>query len=178
LTGIWEELESAALEYFGEEGIEASRIRFARSADLRYKGQEHTVEVPVQGAKLEESDLAAIDSRFHELHEQHYTFRLDVPVEFVNFRLTAFGAVKKPNLPRLPVGVPDPEGPKKGVRIVDFDELGRHEATIYERSALGSGARLEGPAVVEDPAASTVVFPGQALKVDEWGNLILEGEVG
>ena len=176
LTRFWGELEDAALEYFEEEGIERERIRFARSADLRYKGQEHTVEVPVGGAALGAEDLALIDRRFHELHEQQYTFRLDAPIEFVNFHLTAFGAVEKPTLPRLPSGKHDPGSARKGTRVVDFDELGQQDAAIYERSALGNGARIEGPAVIEDPAASTVLFPGQQLLVDEWGNLIIEGE--
>ena len=62
----------------------------------------------------------------------------------------------------------------KGTRDVDFDELGRHESRIFERALLGAGAELEGPAVIEEPAASTVVFPGQQLRVDELGNLIVE----
>jgi N-methylhydantoinase A len=66
----------------------------------------------------------------------------------------------------------------KGMRAVDFDELGRHEARIYERAGLGAGALVRGPAVVEEPAASTVVFPGQTLRADERGILVLEEEAG
>jgi N-methylhydantoinase A len=176
LMDIWGELEQAALEYFAEEGLDESRVRFSRSADLRYKGQEHTVEVPVAGGGLTEADISVIESRFHKVHEQHYTFRLDTPIEFVNFHLTAFSAVDKPTLPRLRITDDDPEQARKGSRFVDYDEHGRWEAAIYERSELGAGARIEGPAVVEDPAASTVLFPGQVLDVDEWGNLILTGE--
>ena len=62
----------------------------------------------------------------------------------------------------------------KGVRTVDYDELGRRQAQIFERGLLGAGAAIEGPAVVEDPAASTVVPPGHLLHVDEWGNLVIE----
>lgn len=174
LNEIWQELEAGALEYFNDEGMDSSRVRFARSADLRYKGQEHTVEVPVSGHGLHAEDIRLIETSFHELHEQHYTFRLDASIEFVNFHLTAFGTVEKPELPRLPVD-PATDHAKKGARIVDYDELGRHEASIFERVALGAGARVQGPAVIEDPAASTVVFPGQWMEVDEWGNLIIEG---
>jgi N-methylhydantoinase A len=94
----------------------------------------------------------------------------------VNLHLTAFGAVEKPDIPRVAAGARDPEHARKSTRVVDFDELGQQEAAIYERSALGSGAHISGPAVIEDPAASTVLFPGQQLEVDEWGNLILEGQ--
>jgi N-methylhydantoinase A len=175
LTELWRDLEEQLRETFAQEGFDPHRLVLARSADMRYAGQEHTVNVPLPGGDLDEEAGAQIERRFHELHEQLYTFRQDSPVEFVNFRLSGFGAVAKPELQRIDSnGVV--RGALKGTRDVDFDELGRHEARIYERSLLGAGAELEGPAVVEEPAASTVVFPGQRLTVDEYGILIVELE--
>jgi N-methylhydantoinase A len=84
--------------------------------------------------------------------------------------------VQKPELRRLAEGG-DAAAAAKGSRDVDFDVLGRREAQVYERDLLGPGAELEGPAVVEEPAASTVVFPGQRLRVDDFGNLIIETAV-
>ena len=136
---------------------------------MRYAGQEHTVTVPVPEA-VEQGE---IERRFHDLHEQHYTFRLSSPIEFVNFRLTGLGAVRKPQPPRIAANG-NASAALKGKRHVDFDDLGRLESCIYERERLGAGAELEGPAVVEESAASTVVFPGQRLRVDGYGNLIVE----
>jgi N-methylhydantoinase A len=59
---------------------------------------------------------------------------------------------------------------------VDFDELGWHKSALYERSQLGAGAQVEGPAIVEEPAASTVLFPGDRLSVDIYGNLTIDVE--
>jgi N-methylhydantoinase A len=174
LEAIWHGLEVTATDHFGEEGLGPERIRFVRAADMRYKGQEHTVTVPAGAGPLEPDDLRLIEQRLHELHEQQYTFRLDVPVEFVNFHLTAFGAVAKPELPRIEPSRNGDGGARKGTRLVDFDYHGRHDAGIFERSLLGAGAVVEGPAIVEDPAASTVVFPNQRLTVDEWGSLVIE----
>ena len=175
LTGFWHGLEERLLELFADERVPPEKVTFARSADMRYAGQEHTVNVPIAGGELDEAEREEIERRFHALHEQLYTFRQDSSVEFVNFRVTGFGAVRKPELRRI-----DPNGDAskalKGMRDVDFDELGRRESRIYERWRLGAGAALEGPAVVEEPAASTVIFPGQALHVDEYGNLIVEVE--
>jgi N-methylhydantoinase A len=123
------------------------------------------VTVPVEDGEAE--------GPFHELHEQLYTYRLGSPVEFVNFRLTGFGAVRKPELAPLGTGGAA-EQARKGARDVDFDELGRHEARIYERDLLGAGAELDGPAVIEEPAASTVVFPRQRVRVDTYGNLVVD----
>jgi N-methylhydantoinase A len=175
LSDLWQDLERRMLEIFVDERFEPERITFVRTADMRYAGQEHTVNVPVPGAgaDLKEADRDEIESRFHDLHEQLYTFRQDSPIEFVNFRVAGFGAVAKPEFPRLEVNG-NAEVGLKGTREVEFDELGRHESRIYERSRLGAKAEVEGAAIIEEPAATTVVFPGQTLRVDAYGNLIIE----
>jgi N-methylhydantoinase A len=175
LTGVWHALEDRMQSTFDDEGVESSSLAFVRTADMRYAGQEHTVNVPIPEGELREAERGEIERRFHDLHEQLYTFRQPSPIEFVNFRLTGFGTVPKPELRRVE-GNGLPEKALKGVRDVDFDALGRHESRIYERERLGARAEVEGPAVIEEPAASTVVFPGQRLRVDEFGNLIIETE--
>ncbi|MGH3134779.1 MAG: hydantoinase/oxoprolinase family protein [Gaiellaceae bacterium] len=174
LAGLWRSLEERLLATFADEGMEPEQVTFVRSADMRYAGQEHTVNVPFTDGTNGGGD--DVERRFHDLHDQLYTFRLTSPIEFVNFRLTALGAVRKPELARISTNG-DARPALKGTRDVDFDELGTQEARIYERSGLGAGTELEGPAVIEEPAASTVVFPRQRLRVDEYGNLIIETEV-
>jgi N-methylhydantoinase A len=173
LTRVWQELERRLLEIFASDRVEPERVTFVRTADMRYAGQEHTVNVPAPGGDLVDHDRREIDSRFHQAHERLYTFRQDSPVEFVNFRVTGFGVVAKPTLRRVDANG-HVAGALKGTRQVEFDELGRHESTVYERALLGADAELEGPAIVEEPAATTVVFPGQTLRVDDYGNLIIE----
>jgi N-methylhydantoinase A len=169
LDGLWRGLEDRLARTFDDEGLERDSVTFARSADMRYAGQEHTVNVSVpDGAGMDD-----IAERFHALHEQLYTFRLSSPIEFVNVRLTGLGAVRKPELRRLAANG-DASGAVKGTRAVDFDEAGRHEATLYERAELGAGAVLSGPAVIEEPAASTVVFPGQSARIESHGLIVVE----
>ncbi len=57
-------------------------------------------------------------------------------------------------------------------RKVGFAD-GRHEAPIYRRSDLRAGHRIDGPALVEEPASVTVLCPGQRLAVDAWGHLLI-----
>jgi len=197
-SAAWHELEEKMHEIFADERVEPKDVVFARSADMRYLGQEHTVNVPIPGATdnhkgiLSDGQVSAstplharlyseeqreqIESKFHELHEQLYTFRQESPIEIVNLRLTGFGTVRKPELQRIATDT-DTQRAFKGTRLVDFDDLGRHETSIYERERLGAGAVLEGPAVVEEAAASTLLLPRQQLHVDSFGNLIIETEV-
>jgi N-methylhydantoinase A len=173
LSDIYTEMEAQALDDMRAEKVKESQIRFNRYADMRYAGQEHTVKVPIPSGPITPKQMSVIADRFHELHEHTYTFRLESPIELVNFHVIALGVVKKPTIPKL-----DHAGTLKkalkGERTVNFDELGFQRSAIYERARLPVGKRIKGPAVVEEPAAVTVVFPGQALTQDEYGFLHIE----
>jgi N-methylhydantoinase A len=177
LEELWVGMESQAGDHLVRENVENGRIAHQRYIDMRYAGQEHTVKVPFGGSGVTAQTVSEAVERFHSLHEQAYTFRLESPVEFVNFHLTSLGMVHKPRLPEVPAKE-DTAAAVKGHRPVDFDELGRREATIYERDRLSAQACLQGPAIVEEPSCTTVVFPGDLLTVDAHGNLLVEIEVG
>ncbi len=173
LNAAYQGLEQRLQEVFTDEGIPAEELQFARSADMRYLGQEHTVNVPLPNDNFIDEHRSSVSDTFHTLHEQLYTFRQNSPIEIVNLHLTGFGLVHKPDLQRI---APDKDISKalKGTRMVHFDDLGRKEAKIYERGLLGAGVELEGPAVIEEAAASTLVLPGQRLHLDEFGSIIIE----
>jgi N-methylhydantoinase A len=177
VTQLWRQLEEEARAHFAHEGIAEERLLFHRYADMRYAGQEHTVKVPFPAGEVAAEAIKEVEARFHGLHEQYYTFRLPSPIEFVNFHMTAFGTVEKPHIPKLSGGG-SAESALKGNRAVQLGpgpEPDPHqEVPIYERERLGAGTEIRGPAIVEEPDSTTVVFPDQRLTVDEYGNLIIE----
>src|SRR5438445_6782390 len=184
LDRMWRTLEDQARTYFAQQRVEPSRLVFQRFADMRYAGQEHTVKVPVPAGAMTAAAIGEVEGRFHALHEQRYTFRLPSAVEFVNFHLTTFGTVDKPRVPRLRTAKSGARGGGKGAgrsalkgrREVDFDAHGRLASAVYERDRLRPGAAVSGPAIIEEPAATTVLFPGQRATVDAYGNLMIESE--
>jgi N-methylhydantoinase A len=143
---------------------------------MRYRGQEHTVRVPVMGGTLTDADRREVERRFHAAHERQYTFRLPSAIEFVNLHVTLFGPVQKP--PRAPLAPQAGEAAPVRRRVVDFDDQGRRETAVYDRGGLGAGVRIEGPAIIEELASNTVVYPGMAVEVDAWGNLVVDTGVG
>jgi N-methylhydantoinase A len=181
LSNIFAEMEKEAAEDLAAEKVEKDvptklAMVFQRFADMRYMGQEHTVKVPIPGGELTEKEMQEINERFHQLHEHAYTFRLESPVELVNFHLTALGQVEKPKITRLNKDeTRSVEEAFKGERQVMFDDTFQATPT-YERDRLPVGATLSGPLIVEEPAATTVVFPGQRLSVDEYGFLHIQEE--
>jgi len=174
LNVIYGDMEQQALRELAAEGVKESDMAFQRFADMRYMGQEHTVKVSLPGGQIIDEVMPDINERFHSLHEQTYTFRLDTPVELVNYHVIALGRVKKPEIRKLEGGEGALDRAQKETRNVNFDELGFHEAAIYERDLLPVGISIKGPAVVEEPAATTVIFPDQQLTRDEYGFLHIE----
>jgi len=176
LSSVFAQMERQAAEELAAEKVEEDQMVFQRFADMRYMGQEHTVKVPIPGGQLTEKEMPEINERFHQLHDHAYTFRLESPVELVNFHLTALGQVEKPKITRLNKDAARTvEEAYKGDRQVIFDE-GFTTTPTYERDLLPIGATVSGPLIVEEPAATTVVFPDQRLSVDEYGFLQIEEE--
>ncbi|MCU1806368.1 hydantoinase/oxoprolinase family protein [Cytobacillus firmus] len=175
LNKEWNSIETQALKQYQEEGVSEDDVLFTRFADIRYLGQEHTVKVPVPNGEWSEETISEVVERFGDLHEQHYTFKLEgTPTEIVNLHLTAFGKVLKPELKRLTSTSSDAHEAYKETRPVYFEESGWVETKVYYRSLFGKGMKISGPAIVEEPSASTVIYPDQSLTVDEYGNLIIE----
>jgi N-methylhydantoinase A len=159
-------LEQAGAEELAREGLSGDRVEFVRQVDLRYVGQSYELTVPAGEGLLE---------RFHAEHDRTYGFAAPgEPVELVSLRLTSVGRIAKPPARRLEPGAP---AEPKERREVYFAEAGGFvECPIYDRYALGAGAALAGPAVVEEFDSTTVVHPGFAVTVDETANLIVERE--
>ncbi|UYG95351.1 hydantoinase/oxoprolinase family protein [Cytobacillus firmus] len=175
LNKEWNSIETQALKQYQEEGVSEEDVLFTRFADIRYLGQEHTVKVPVPNGEWSEETISEVVERFGDLHEQHYTFKLEgTPTEIVNLHLTAFGKVLKPELKRLTSTSRDAQEAYKETRPVYFEGSGWVETKVYYRSLFGQGMKISGPAIVEEPSASTVIYPDQSLTVDEYGNLIIE----
>jgi len=174
LTSFFTDMEAQAMDLMREQSISEDRIMFQRFADMRYVGQEHTVKVPIPNGGIESKHMPEISEKFHQLHEQAYTFRLESPLELVNYHLIAFGVVEKPELNRVDDDGLSLEAARKGKRRVNFDELGFHESPIYERDLLPVREAVQGPMVIEEPASTTVVFPDQRVVRDEYGFLHIE----
>jgi N-methylhydantoinase A len=175
LEGAFAQLEADGSAELAREGMSPERIAFARQIDMRYVGQSFELTISVDGS-FDEAQASALGERFHAEHERVYGFGAPgEPVEVVSLRLSTVGRIEKPPLRRLPPadGVPSP----KEHRPVFFAEAdGFVECPIHDRYALGAGANLTGPVVVEELDSTVVVHPGYGLEVDDVGNLVIRCE--
>ena len=177
LEEAWATLEGEGREVLAREGVAEDKMILRRVVDARYLGEAHEVQVSVSEAHLDDPALAALVDRFHDVHERvyGYAYRGEQPVELVNLRVQAVGVVHRPALAPAAGGsaTPDPAGS----RSVHFGGEAL-ETPIYRRADLGANAAVGGHAIVEEFGSTTVVFPGWSLRVDDFGNLMLERERG
>jgi N-methylhydantoinase A len=171
---LFGDMEAKAMIFMVEQRIAQDRVQFQRYADMRYRGQEHTVKVPVESGLFDQAKFQKAKERFHQLHEQAYSFRLESPVEIVNCHLVSLGTTAKPPLRTVSGSGLRLDEAVKGRRLVNFDELGFHESPVYERDLLPVEQQLEGPLVIEEPASTAVVFPDQTVVRDRFGFLHIE----
>jgi len=160
-----------------DSGVRTTRVKVTRAADMRYVGQEHPVTIELSPELFRRDHRAEIKKRFDSVHQLRYgTSAPAEPVEIVSLRVSVSGALTKPAFERIPQGQRTPSAAaRRGDRNVFFGELGKAIATpTFARSELRAGNRIQGPALVEEYASTTVVLPGDLLHVDEFGNLIVE----
>jgi N-methylhydantoinase A len=157
----------------GDEGG-AQQVVYQRSADMRYRGQQHTVRVPLPDRLDGDDALADVRARFNRTYEQRYGHAApEQPAEVVGVRLAVHGLRPRATL----AGIRAPRetaGRAATERPVAFARDGALVACpVYQRGALTPGQRLAGPAVVEEASSTTLVPPGDTLEVNEYGHLVL-----
>jgi N-methylhydantoinase A len=144
------------------QGLNPRRAVLEASADLRFRGQSYEINVPLKG------DLA---QSFRRAHRRRYGYAsASEPIEAVTVRLVA--RIARPrHLPPPPRGVT----PRADTRAVLFED-GWEEAHVLSRPTLPVGFEADGPLVVEEDQATTLVPPEAHMRVDPLG--LLDIEVG
>ena len=165
-------LEDEARERLAAEGVPEEQMSIQRLVDMRYLGQWRSLTIPVSAPV----DLPEAMATFHAEHERAYNYRRDgSPVEIYRLSLRAVGITPKPQLRRYELN--GAGAAAAGSRQVHFDASGGAlETPVYDRATLPAGARIEGPAVIEQLDSTTLVPPGWRARVDEWLNIRMEQE--
>lgn len=161
------QMEEEGALTLSDEGFGPAMQKFNRSVDVRYQGQEHTVTVPypTQTADV----VASIAADFAQLHRRLYGHTMDDPVEVTTLRVNAVGIEDKPTWPRVSkraAGVPVPVLDRQ-VHLAE----GRTSYPVYHREDLLAGDRIEGPAIIAEHTATTVLHASDSLTVGDLGEL-------
>ncbi len=166
------EARGAALLDREKAAIEARRVE--RRIEMRFMGQSHLLPVPLDHARPDRAELRA---RFDDAYLAR--FGIELPgqrIELVNVMTAVIGARPPLHLTKLidPAGraasLAGAEIARRPVRY-GADWI---ETPVYRRERLPEAAAFEGPAVIEQMDATTLLHPGDKARADALGNLMIE----
>lgn len=145
------------------------------SVEAHYPYQVWDVEIPLPARRLDTAaDVDRLAAGFHAAHER--IFAVSEPsqhVECVNWKGRLTVPLESPPLtPSSPNGKAPP--PPVSARTAYFNEVGETEVPIYLGETLGPGTSVAGPAVIEEPTTTIVVYPGATAVVTPLDNYLLE----
>lgn len=171
VSEVWDDLTRIAVAEMMADGHGREAVRTRSFLMMRYTGQLEDVEVPSPVARARTAaEMRSVIAQFETVYEKinHRVSRYGE----AGFSITELGIIAtadkvKPVLVKRALGPSSPAAAWKGRREVYLG--GRwHKAELYEMDRLEPGAEIAGPAVVEHPATTLIVHPGDAVFVDEW----------
>jgi len=171
-------LQAEAARTLASEGAPAEAMEFTRLVDLRYVGQEHTLSVPVEG-RLAAGAAQAVRERFDVLHAERYGHNAPrEPVQVVNLRLRAQAGSgswdQGPRDERSATAAPGSGVAPLTTRPIVFDQhAGAVDCPVYARERLPVGARITGPAVIQEYGSATLLYTGDVAEVSPHGHLVV-----
>ena len=176
LEPVFQDLQQKAFDMLAREGVERKEATLLKYVDVRYVGQSFEIRVRFDGDVCTTDSIQELARNFHVEHEKRYGHKdLNAPVELVNFRVEGIGKREPIFLREIPSGKSDPpQESLKSIRKVYFDENQAFlDTRIFERERLLSGNVIEGPAIVEESNATTLIYPEMAGKVDSYGAILI-----
>jgi N-methylhydantoinase A len=175
IEGIYREIENEASKVLTAEGMSKGKIEFLRSMDICYEGQRYYIDTPIPACEFndEKRIKAVISDVFRNLYRTRYGHLIEAPLKTINLRLKAIGRIEDIPIREIESSREISSSAIKPGRKVFLD--GKFiDARIYERGGLLCGNKIQGPAIIEEPFHVTVLMPGQRLRVDKFGNLIIQ----
>jgi N-methylhydantoinase A len=169
---MFERLEAAAVEELDADGFHQGHIRIQRALDMRYAGQGYEITIACEDGL----DLAALRRKFDDSHKQMFGHTApEEPVEIVSYRLRGIGRVPPVKLPSYrPQGLSLKDALRETRKARFAGET--LDCPVYQRDRLDVGVGFDGPAIVDQLDATTVIPPGHSVRVDEFKNVLITVE--
>ena len=166
IKDAFNKLKEEAIDLLKIESVEDENMSFNLTADMRYIGQEYYVNVEID--KI--IDLSKINNDFHGTYKKQFGHSTpDGPLEFINLRLVAEGKIKKSNSLKSEKNL---DKSKDSLRKITFDNKD-FDTKVLDRSNVETKKKIDGPLIIEEETATTVIPPNYILEKDEFGNLII-----
>jgi len=174
LDELFKVVEAKGVKHLLDDGFLRDKIEARRSLEMRYVGQVHECTVDIDTFEINADTIDRIKEAFHRRHEQLYTYsERHSLVEVVNIESTVYGLIDKPETPAVGEGKRADEA-LKGRRNAIFVASGEGVPTpVYDGGALGAGAEIQGPAIIEETTTTIVIEPGWTAMLHGSGSYVI-----
>jgi len=171
---IFDALCDDAMTVLADAGAARDRVRVERRLDMRYQGQGYEIEIALPEAIDTEQLFDRLPALFAAAYARIFAVsHIDEPLEIVQWKVEARAPEPAAERSLHPVLSKRTDTARKGVRPAWFPEAGgRIDCPVFDRHALRSGTIITGPALIEEPEATTVVGVGDVVTVDAAANLL------
>jgi N-methylhydantoinase A len=167
------ELIDSGQQWLDAEAVDPKDQEVEISVDLRYRGQAYELPISIPPS-LDEAAWENAAQRFHEEHKRRYGFEQPfIGVEVVTIRVSAIGNLPKMKLRQMEEVGRNSDQARTGMMSVYFSDQWV-ESGLYDRLLLHTGNEVVGPAIITQPDCTTVIAPGQTMKIDGFGNMIIK----
>ncbi|MEM8625389.1 MAG: hydantoinase/oxoprolinase family protein [Pseudomonadota bacterium] len=176
IEGRFADMESALLAQYAEDGVDAARVSFKRTADIRYVGQGYELRIAVSDGLFDAAAEEALFAEFGRRHDAEYGRSFPgSPMEIVNVRVTGIGETQKIAAQGEPAG-----GSLDAALVATRPSIFRVaagletlETAFYRRDALPLEQDIDGPAIILQQDSTTIVRPGDSFRLDRAGNILI-----
>lgn len=171
---LYNEMFQEAISDLGKEGFTKDDLYFSATADMRYIAQAFELSVPVKYKLTSLEDFTKCANSFSQIHKRTYGYTMNDKIVFVNLRLSAFAVLPSLEFKKHELSADDQiptEAVKKSRKM--FFNGGFIESAVYDREKMPAGCKIEGPAVIEEYAASTVIPPKHTAMIDKYLNIVI-----
>ena len=173
---VLEAMENEAGVYLSKMNISPENRELVFSVEARYEGQVWQLTLPLKTGRIKNQQrLAKVINDFHDLHEAVFFVKnLQDDVEFIEWDVEAIGKLPKPTQEEHKWGGKDPSADWKDKRLAFFKEMNSAiDIPVYRGEALAYGNEIEGPALIDEPLTTIVLYPGSNAVVTELGSYVI-----
>jgi N-methylhydantoinase A len=172
IAAIYAEQSEEGAATLKREGVPVREVRYLHSADMQFQGQSHILSVKVERASI---GVDGLRKAFAVAYDRRFGIELsEIPPVLVNLHTAVIGVRPEISLEVLGAGRREPtlKAAQLGERRVWFTD-GWRQTPVYARDRLPLDATFEGPAILEQLDCTTVVEPGDKVRQDKLGNLLI-----
>lgn len=154
------------------DGIAPSQQQIELVAECRYAGQGFELRAEMPDGPLTMENTADVVRSFHAQHEMDYGYAYPAAeVELITLRAIGSASVRRVEIPKIaPTDGSSPDRARMFVRKTTFDDGRTLDTPRFDRTKLFAGDRVDGPAILVQHDSTTLVPPGYAAEVLDFGN--------